>query len=72
MLTALTDETDRRLGCISLLTGGEHEAHGASKATHRHMDFGAQATARTAKGLIRDYPMFSVRPWAPFAAGFTA
>jgi hypothetical protein len=40
------------LRCIAFLTGFKQEAHRASEATHRQMDFGAQAAARTTKGLI--------------------
>ena len=40
------------LWCIAFLTGGKHEAYGASETAYRQMDFGAQAAARTTKGLI--------------------
>jgi len=43
---------------IALLTGGQGEPHGTSKPAHSHMDLGAQAPARAAKGLIFSPPLF--------------
>jgi hypothetical protein len=45
---------DQRFGlrCIAFLTGGNNEAHRAPETAHCQMDFGTQAAARTAQGLI--------------------
>lgn len=41
------------LRCIALVTRGQREADWAAEAAHGHVDLGAQAAARTAKGLPR-------------------
>ncbi len=43
---------------VALLAGGEREADRASKPAHGHVDLGAQATTRAAKGLIFS-PLFA-------------
>lgn len=46
-------------GRVALLSGGEGEVDGAAQASDGHVDLGAQATARTTKGLIFSPPFFA-------------
>jgi hypothetical protein len=41
---------------IAFLACGKSEADRAAETTHSHVDFGAQAAARTAKGLAMRAP----------------
>lgn len=49
---------DKRKGLrrVARLSGGEVKANGTAEAAHGEMDFGAQAAARTADGLILSPP----------------
>jgi hypothetical protein len=48
---------------ITGLTGRQNEANWAAQAAHGEMEFGAQAAARTADGLILSPPFAPAACW---------